>query len=148
MSHPFLTNFNYFALAVVRVLKEAMRAGGANNTPQHTEDLSLCGLFFMEVSKKIDKEFGAHRSYAHTTLDAYRDISKMVEKLLGNKVVERKKRDSPVFMDPTNAGLEKLCNSSWLRDTLDRVDTDNLETEHLEREEAQLDPTYELHHVV
>ena len=54
-----------------------MRAGGANVTPQHIEDLSLCGLFLMQVAKKIDMEFGAHRTTAHTTLDAFKDIDKL-----------------------------------------------------------------------
>lgn len=66
-----------------------MRAGGANNTTQHIQDLSLCGLFFMEVTKKIDQEFGAHRSTTHTTPEAYRDISIIVEHLLHKEVMER-----------------------------------------------------------
>lgn len=54
--------------------------------------------------------------------------------MLGNKVVERRKRNLPVFVDPTNVGLDKLCNSSWVRDTLDRVDTDTVDTEDLHGE--------------
>ena len=137
-----------YTLFIARILKDAMRTGGANNTPQHIEDLSLCGLFFLKVCKKIDREFGAHRSTAHTTPDAYRDISKIVEHLLQTKVVEKKDRESPVFIDPTNAGLDKLCNSSWVRDILSRGG----DTEDLQEEEAQdhgtIDLNYELHDVV
>ena len=55
------------------------------------------------------------------------------------------------FTDPVEVGLDKLSNSTWLRDTLDRVETDDLK----EREtsdctndpNSNFDPTYELHHV-
>lgn len=29
----------------------------------------------------------------------------------------------PAFIDPTDAGLDKLCNSTWISDTLDWVET-------------------------
>lgn len=45
-----------------RILKEAMRAGGSNITPQHIEDLSLCGLFLMDVTKKVDDEYQVHHT--------------------------------------------------------------------------------------
>ena len=56
------------------------------------------------------------------------------------------KRDSPNFVDPTNAGLNKLCNTSWISDTLNKVEPD----ENLEREEVHgiMDSNYELCDVV
>ena len=60
-----------------RVLKEAMRTGGSNLTQEHTEDLSLCALFLMEASKKVDREFRESRSTAHTTKDATKDITRL-----------------------------------------------------------------------
>ena len=34
-----------------------MRGGGGNITTSHGEDVSLCALFLMEASKKVDREF-------------------------------------------------------------------------------------------
>lgn len=126
-----------------------MRAGGANVTPQHITDISLCGLFLMDVAKKIDHEFGAHRSASHTTLDAYKDISKLAQHLLEKGVVHTDnslRLDSQVaFSDPTESGLDKLCNTTWIKDTLKKVETDDL----LEREEmGTVDASYELSDVV
>lgn len=114
----------------------------------HIEDLSLCGLFMMDISKKIGREFAAHRTTAHTTLDACKDITKLSNHLLEKGVVQqRKERNSPAFVDPTDAGLDKLCNSTWIRDTLDRVEVEDLEREEREDYDA-LDLNYELSHVV
>lgn len=125
-----------------------MRSGGANVTSQHIEDLSLCGLFLMEVAKKIDCEFVAHRTTAHTTLDAYKDITKIAHYLKEKGVVqESKERNSPAFIDPTDAGLDKLCNSTWISDTLDRVETGDLEKEEMENH-GTVDANYELSDVL
>ena len=124
-------------------MKEAIRAGGSNITPQHIEDLSLCGLFLMKVARQIDQQFGAHHTSAHTTLDAYEDINKLARYLVEKRVVcYEKNRDSPSFVDPTNAGLDKLCNTSWIKDTINRVETDD----NLEREDMNgvIDANYEL----
>ena len=122
-----------------------MRSGGANVTTQHIEDLSLCGLFLMEVAKKVDKEFAAHNSTAHTVTDAQKDITKLSNLLLEQEVVLEKQRASPAFSDPTDIGLDKLCNTTWVRDTLDRVDTEDLEGE--DRDHGTVDVNYELSHV-
>ena len=126
-----------------RILKEALRGGGSNITPQHIEDLSLCGLFFMEVVKQIDHQFEAHHTSAHTTLSACKDINKLACYLTDKGVVHcDEKRDSPSFVNPTDAGLSKLCNTSWITDTLNRVETDD----NLEREDVYgiIDGNYEL----
>lgn len=132
-----------------RILKEAMRSGGANITSQHIEDLSLCGLFLMEVARRIDSEFGVHRTSSHTTLDANEDITKLSNYLMEKKVVQKSEhRNSPMFADPTNVGLEKLCNSTWIRDTLERVETEDLEREDPVDNTITIDANYELSHVV
>ena len=59
-------HFVYVHVCTCRVLKEAMRTGGSNLTQQHAEDLSLCALFLMEASKKVDHEFGVNRYTSHT----------------------------------------------------------------------------------
>ena len=119
-----------------------MRSGGANLTPQHIEEISLCGLFLMDVVKKIDSQFEAHRTSAHTTPESYKDVSKLSHHLLQQGIVqEMDERQSPSF---TDAGLDKICNSSWIWDILDRT-----EGEDLEREEREpLDLNYELSQVV
>ena len=64
-----------------------MRSGGSNNKPDHIEDISLCGLFLMEVAKKVDIEFGAHCTSSHTTADASTDISKIADYLMESEVI-------------------------------------------------------------
>ena len=100
-------------------------------TQQHAEDLSLCALFFMEASKKVAHEFGACRSKLHTTRDTNKDILSMLNYLLDKKVTqELQERTSVAFKDPTNDGLDKMCNTNWIKDTLSRTECDdNLEEE-------------------
>lgn len=124
-----------------------MRSGGSNNTPQHIEDLSLCGLFLMEATKKIEQEFGAYSTSKHTVLDANKDITKLSNSLVEKRVVtEVEGRNLPPFKDPSTAGLDKLFTTKWIWDTLDKVDTEDMEKEDLESH-GTLDPNYELHHV-
>lgn len=120
-----------------------MRTGGANVTPQHIEDISLCGLFLMEVAKHIDHQFGVHHTSRHTTLDASEDITKLAHHLVEKGVVSM---DSPDFEDPTVGGLNKLCNTTWIKDTLNKVELDD----NLEREDIHgiTDSTYELCDVI
>ena len=116
-----------------------MRAGGANITHQHIEDLSLSGIFLMRV---VDSEFGSHQSSSHTTLDANNDISKLSKYLMEKDVtcICENRMHSPSWIEPTEAGLNKLCNTSWVKETLDKM-----ETEDLEREEIGIvDASYEL----
>ena len=108
-----------------------MRTGGSNLTQQHTEDLSLCALFLMEASKKVAHEFGACRSKSHTTRDVNKDVVSVVNYLLDKKVTqELQERTSVAFKDPTDDGLDKMCNTNWIQDTLSRTECDdNLEEE-------------------
>ena len=113
-----------------RVLKQAMKAGGGNLTPNHIEDLSLCALFLMSAAKQVDQAYNAHQSYKHTTRDADRDVNKIVAVLLDKQaVVPVEDRTSPTFEDPTPNGLKKMCNTSWIQETLSRNPTEDLSME-------------------
>jgi hypothetical protein len=94
-----------------------MRSGGSNIKPKHAEEISLSGLFLMEVTKTVDHEFGVHHTTSHTTRDAKTDITKLANNLMESALCGNQ-RNSPPFSDPTIIGLNKLCNTSWLKDTL------------------------------
>lgn len=101
-----------------------MKAGGGNLTPNHIEDLSLCALFLMSAAKQVDQAYNAHHSSRHTTRDADRDLNKMVAVLLDKKATAFvEDRTTPTFEDPTPNGL-KMCNTSWIQETLSRNPTD------------------------
>ena len=105
-----------------RVLKEALKASGGNLTEHHTEDVSMCALLLMEAAKKTDHEFGCSRSSAHTTTDADSDINRMMVRLMEAKVAQEvSNRSSPPFEDPTEKGLDKMFNTSWIQDTLSKT---------------------------
>ena len=96
-----------------------MKSSGSNLTQQHAEDLSLCALFLMETSKRVTHEFGACRSKSHTTREANKDITNILNYLLEKKVAqELPERTSIGFKDPTDYGLDKMCNTNWIKDTL------------------------------
>ena len=68
MTCQFCTGFKlpyYIVLVHFSVLKETMRGGG-NVTKTHAEDVSLCALFLMDASKKVDHEFKTQQLTAHT----------------------------------------------------------------------------------
>lgn len=102
-----------------------MKAGGGNLTTSHIEDLSLCALFLMTAAKQVDQAYNACHSSRHTIRDANRDINKMVAVLLDKKATAFVEgRTTPTFEDPTSSGLEKMCNTSWIQETLSRNPTD------------------------
>ena len=116
-----------------------MRAGGSNITTKHTEEISLSGLFLMEVTKKIDQEFGVHHSTKHTTTDAWNDV-----KTIANHLIENS-GDSPSFRDPTISGLEKMFNSTWIQNTLNRTELFEESTEEMDStNRGTVDTLYEL----
>ena len=119
-----------------RVLKEALKASGGNLTERHTEDVSMCTLLLMEAAKKTDREFGCSRSSAHTTTDAESDVNKLMVRLKEAEVAwELSNRTSPAFEDPTEKGLDKMFNSSWIQDTMSKtaVVEDDLEVDEQDR---------------
>lgn len=123
-----------------------MKSGGSNLTQQHAEDLSLCALFLMEASKRVAREFGVYRSKSHTTRDANKDVNNLLNYLLEKKVAhELPGRTSIGFKDPTDDGLDKMCNTNWIKDTLSRTGCDdNLEEEDTTFELTEADQDYEL----
>ena len=129
-----------------RMIKETMRASGANSTRKHMEDVSLCALFLMDVAKRVDRMFGVSQSVAHTTRDAKKDINKMVVHLLGEKVTtEVMQRQSHIkFEDPSVAGSRIIAGGhidTYLKGELDDIvsETDN------DMDENIVDPNYELY---
>lgn len=131
-----------------RALKEAMKSGGSNLTQQHAEDLSLCALFLMEASKRVACEFGVCHSKSHATRDANNDITKVLNYLLEKKVVqELPERPSVGFKDPTDDGLDKMCNTNWIKDTLSRSGCDDNLEEDTIHELTESDQDYELYYV-
>ena len=128
-----------------RVLKQALRASGANATKKHIEEVSLCSLFLMEAAKKADQEFGiTPRSMKHTTRDATADIRIIMEHLLEHKVTApQASRTTPPFSDVTAEGFRKM-SQPWLNQVLvqapDAVDVE------LQPVRGTTDLDYELHH--
>ena len=49
-----------------RMIKEAMRASGANATKKHLEEI-LCALMLTNTAKKVDGIYGVTQSASHTT---------------------------------------------------------------------------------
>ena len=129
-------------------MKETMRGGGGNITKSHAEDVSLCALFLMEASKKVDREFRCSQSTAHTVRDASRDINILTRALLETKVTtESDERTSP-FTDPVEIGHKKIGTTSWVADTLAATTfaTDDLEMN--VRNDEAMDINYELSDVI
>ena len=128
-------------------MKQTLRASGANVTRTHIEDVSLCALFLMEAAKKADRAFHVTKqSTSHTVRGAEGDIKTMTTHLLEQKATsEVPGRSTPLWVDPTSKGWEKLTQD-WLQATLSRWHIDDLqEIEQTEDEPVQLD--YELHDV-
>ena len=75
-------------------MKQALKLSGANCTPKHVEDISMCGLFLLDEAKRADQEFQIpYRFSHHTVRSAEGDIKKMISHLLEEKVTyERKDR--------------------------------------------------------
>ena len=63
-----------------------------------------------------------HHTTAHTVRDSQRDITKLSSHLHENGVTSADQaRTTPPFRDPTEDGLAKLCNTSWVHDTLSKI---------------------------
>ena len=130
-------------------MKQMLRASGANVTRTHIEDVSLCALFLMEAAKKADRAFHVtEQSTSHTVRGAEGDITTMATHLLEQKAtLEVPGRSTPLWVDPTDKGWEKLTQA-WLQTTLSRTQIDEELQEIRWRdgdEPVELD--YELHNV-
>ena len=75
-----------YTVIFYRVMKQALKASGANGTERHMREISMCGLFLLEAAKKADHEFQTSRSNSHHAVrSAEDDISKMTTHLLEEK---------------------------------------------------------------
>ncbi len=131
------------------VLKETLRASGANITDKHIVEASMATLFLLDAAKKVDDQFGTHRSSHHTTADATADIRKMCTHLLEERsTYETEQRTGSPFEDPVVKGMEK-ATGGWL-DRIFKMETDTEsdlgESSREEDEHYEVDSIYELHH--
>lgn len=124
-------------------MKQALRSSGANVTDKHITDVSMCALFLLQAAKRCDKVFGVPpQSTEHTVRDAKLDIQKIHQHLLEKGVTkEVKDRTTPVFIDPTYAGLNTLTQGDWLQKQLQSKFVDNLQNE---ERHGETDLDYEL----
>ena len=132
-------------------MKETMRGGGGggNITKSHTEDVSLCALFLIETSKKVDWEFRCSQSTAHTVREANRDVNILTRALLETKVTtESNERTSPPFTSPVEIGHKKIGTTSWVTDTLAATTFAANDLEMNVRNDEAVDINYELSDVI
>lgn len=88
----------------------------------------------MDALKKADREFKCNQTTAHTTKDACKDIEVLTAHLLENKVTSiSSERTEPAFEDPTETGMKKICNTSWVKDTLSKLPAEEEEDYSLPR---------------
>ena len=128
-------------------MKQALRSSGGNVTEQHIVDVSLSALFLMEAAKKADRAFDVTpQTSAHTIRNAENEIDKMVNHLLHKDVTtEVIGRSTPEFSDPTEQGWKKLGSTDWLKRTLLKANTDDLD---VGEEMGEVDLDYELYDIL
>lgn len=133
-------------------MKQALKSSGANCTPKHMEDISMCGLFLLDAAKRADQEFQIpYRSSHHTVRSAESDIQKMVSHLLEEKVTcERKDRVDIKFEEPIQLGMQKVVNG-WLQNYLtssgskSATDDSQCSNQDGELHDGEVDLDYEIH---
>ena len=102
-----------------RIVKEGVQGAGANGTQKHIEEISLCGMFLLEASKRADKAFNVpHPATQHTVRDATGDILTMTQDLLARRAVEETDRSGTPFSDPTTRGMEDKVAKGWIENVL------------------------------
>ena len=81
--------------------------------------MSLGALFLLDAAKKADKAFCVSPPGGkHTVREACRDIKTIANHLLEKSVATNlENRSSPEFINPDDAGLDKLT-STWLHEAL------------------------------
>lgn len=127
-----------------RVLKQALRASGANVTVKHVEEISLGALFLLQAAKKTNQEFNVLHTTAHTTRDACGDIMKMSQDLLEKSVTTMTQgRQSSPFVDFTDKGWDKM-STGWLQDVLKKSSEEHLHEEADNQDDRGVDLDYAL----
>ena len=140
-------------LSFARVLKQALKGSGPNLTTSHMVDMSLCALFLLDASKRVDQQLKVQvKSSHHTTRDADTDITKMASYLVEEKAErEVATRTGTTFEDPIKKGADKIGKGyidKYLKRTSQYDDSDDEEADAdsaVGRDEV-LDLQYELYH--
>ena len=103
-----------------RVVKQALRASGANETDAFEGGLYVCFVSSWSSKNKIDKTYSVPpKSRAHTIRDSAKDIENIRLNLTTKEVTtENSTRTSPSVADPSDIGWAKLNNTKWLLDLL------------------------------
>lgn len=127
-------------------MKQALRSSGANVTPKHIEDVSMCALFLLQAAKKCDSVFGVTpKSTLHTVRDSQADIQKVHQQLMEMGIVsEDATRTSPGFVDPTVSGMGTLTNGKWLQKQLQIKIEVTSSLQNSDNTRGELDLDYEL----
>lgn len=73
------------------LVKETLRASGANITDNHTIQVSLAALFLLEAAKKVSMLFGTHQTSHHSVRDPSLDVLKMCVSF--KKMLQRRARN-------------------------------------------------------
>ena len=140
-------------VCVCSVIKQALKASGANCTERHMEEVSMCGLSLLESAKKADKEFQALPRYSHHTVrSAEDDVEKMARHLMLENVTEQcpdRGSDTVKFVEPLELGMEKIVHG-WIKSYLQSTEEEDTHTatdEHTDYDNmVELD--YNLHDIV
>ena len=136
---------------LVRVLKQALKGSGPNLTASHMADMSLCALFLLDASKRVDEQLRVHiKSSHHTTRDADKDITKMASYLVEeNAESEDLSRTGTTFVDPIKKGADKIASGyidKYLKRTALYDDCDEEEPDIVLGRDEVADLEYELYH--
>lgn len=89
--------------------------------PSHGRHVHVCPIAHGSIQEDW-REFDCRQSFAHTTMDAGNDLQQMMSHLIEAKVgQEVSNRNSPTFEEPTEKGLHKMFNSSWIQNMLNNT---------------------------
>ena len=138
-------NINFYTLYNCSVFKQTLRSAGSNLTDKHIRDVSMSVLFLLNAAKKSDEVFGTSPQQSkHTTRDSAKDVEKMVTYMKEKTVsYEVEGRTGVIFNDPIEKGWNKIYNTPWIKDTLNRttvVSNDGA----VQDNEGDVDYSYEL----
>ena len=107
----------------------------------------MSALFLLDATKKTDQAFGiAPQTTSHTVRDADNDIQKMRKHIIEHDVAHTvDDREAPTFIDLTDEGLKKMCNTKWLKETMAKSHIDDV-YEQGDTEDINID--YEIYNTI
>ena len=100
-----------------------LKGSGPNLTETHMETISLCGMFLLQVAKKVDMQLGVPvRSSNHTARDAQWDIQAMACHLMEERItIINMDRRSDDFEEPfvkTGAGyIDNFLHKTYMEES-------------------------------